>query len=89
MKLRIYRKSKWVLACSASEVRLGGRNPMKLEHTDVLQVCHGEDVWEDVPVVSEPPPEHPQDAKDRRADEIRGDALERSVARAMSRKGPG
>lgn len=63
MKLRIVRKGSWELACSPSEVRMGGVNPVKLVYVDQLQY-YGENEegvvgWHPVEVVVEDPPPHP------------------------------
>jgi len=65
MKLRIFRTYTWELACSRTEVRFGGPNPMKLVAHDTLQFnnCVGcyESDWENVEIVEGTKPPHPDE----------------------------
>ena len=60
MKLRILRKFIWVLNCPYPEMKMGGTNPYKLISNDTLQFFNKlMGFWEDVEIVEEEKPEHP------------------------------
>ena len=79
MNLRIYRTFTWELACSPSEVRYGGDNPMQLVSHDELQyfdACGSaqppnDSMWHPVKIVEAEKPESPKEKKRReRAEEM-------------------
>jgi hypothetical protein len=64
MQIRVFRTFEWVLAVPTSEVRLGGRNPYKLQHKDTLQRFDERlEMWVDVEVVEDKKPPHPNAAR--------------------------
>lgn len=66
MKVRIYRTFKWVSAVPDSEIRLGGRSPIKLEvHDEIQQLGIGTGTWHPVQIVEAEKPENPYDKEDR------------------------
>lgn len=69
MKLRIYRTFKWVSAVPDSEIRLGGRSPLRLKGCDELQYYHESGEWRAVSIVEGKKPENPHDEEDRKSRE--------------------
>jgi hypothetical protein len=66
MNLRIHRTWAWELAIPASEVKMGGNNPMELVATDVVEYLDTlTNEWTPLPIVSEPVPEHPRLTRER------------------------
>lgn len=72
LKLRIFRRWTWELACSPMEVRYGGTNPMKLVAHDELQYFHpteyklgmvSDGEWRPVEIVEGEKPKHPRDVE--------------------------
>ena len=82
MELRIFRTFEWVISVPLSEVRLGGRNPMKLKHTDELQwrSVTGFGEWLAVPIVESDKPEHPDEKEARLRNEEMQAAVDRMIA---------
>ena len=82
MELRIFRTFDWVIAVPASEVLLGGRNPMKLKHADELQwrPVTGFGEWRTVPIVEADKPEHPDEKDARVRNEETQAAVDRMIA---------
>lgn len=82
MELRIFRTFEWVVAVPLSEVRLGGRNSMKLKHTDELQwrSVTGFGEWLAVPIVEADKPEHPDEKEARVRNEEMQAAVDRMIA---------
>ena len=69
MQLRIFRRFDWQIDCPISEVRMGGRNPMKLVSYDELQYAENYGsvnvVWKAVQIVEDEKPEHPAEKRER------------------------
>ena len=82
MELRIFRTFEWVIAVPLSEARLGGRNPMKLKHTDQLQwrSATGFGEWLPVPIIEEDKPEHPDYKEARERNEEMQAAVDHMIA---------
>ena len=75
MQLRIFRRFTWEIDCPMSEIRFGGRNPMKLVAHDELQFNRGGNdwpKWETVPIVEDEKPLSPeQQAEQEELDKTR------------------
>lgn len=83
-ELRIYRTFEWELDIPVSEVRFGGRNPMKLVATDTLQYRNFNGDWVPVQIVEGPRPEHPHEKKDREQMDRMAKGIRKSLANAFT-----
>jgi len=65
MRVRIHRTWEWKCLVPLSEMMFGGDNPLTLVPTDTLEYCVASYgnlyVWEPIPLVEDPKPEHPRD----------------------------